>query len=107
MSDGVAWSLGFARQAQADFRLYQVLEANQSVATCHRLQFLHMACEKLVKAFLCNVGEDPLRLQTGHAYVRVHLPTVLRQAATFVNFPSCVPFLHSAQEGRLEKVVRS
>ena len=86
MADGAAWCLAFARQAQADFRMYQTLEGQPSVEGCHRLQFLQMACEKLVKAFLCNAGGDPASLQSSHAYVRNHLPTVLRQEAAFVNF---------------------
>jgi hypothetical protein len=86
MADSAAWSLGYARQAQADFRMYEALEGDQSVLACHRLQFLQMACEKLIKAFLCNAGEDPANMQSSHAYVRAHLLTVLRQEAAFVNF---------------------
>jgi hypothetical protein len=86
MADAAAWRLGYARQAKADFRMYQALEADPAAETCHRLQFLQMACEKLVKAFLCSAGEDPGALLSSHAYVKAHLPTVLRQEAVFRNF---------------------
>jgi hypothetical protein len=29
MADEAAWSVGYARQARADFRMHQALEANQ------------------------------------------------------------------------------
>jgi hypothetical protein len=56
------------------------------VPQCHRLLFLQMACEKLVKAHLCGAGSDPAALQASHAYVADTLPVVLRQQAVFVNF---------------------
>jgi hypothetical protein len=86
MATSAEWALGYGRQAQADFQMYQTLEANQSVEECHTLLFLQMACEKLVKAYLCNAGENPANMQTSHAYVAAHLPTVLRQESSFVNF---------------------
>lgn len=78
MAASADWSLGYARQAQADFNMYQTLETISAVRTCHKLQFLQMACEKLVKAHLCQGGENPANLLTSHAFVRSHLPTVLR-----------------------------
>lgn len=79
------WSKAFARQAAADFETFQLLQG-QKVPDCHRLQFLQMACEKLVKAHLYGKGTSPTSLQTSHAWIRKHLPTVLGHAALVVNF---------------------
>jgi hypothetical protein len=86
MASSLDWSLGYARQADADFRMYQILEPESSVEVCHKLQFLQMACEKLVKAHLCGEGTDPSTLQMSHAYVAGTLPVVLRHAALILNF---------------------
>lgn len=86
MADAKAWSAAYARQARADFNRYQALQVDPTAETCHRLLFLQMACEKLVKAHLCDAGSDPPELQSSHAYVKTHLPVVLRQEASFVHF---------------------
>lgn len=86
MATNADWTQGYARQADADFQMYQALEQDNSVQECHKLQFLQMACEKLVKAYRCSVGEEPPSLQTSHAVVADHLPLVLREQALFVNF---------------------
>lgn len=86
MATNAEWSHGYARQADADFKLFQELESTSSVEMCHKLQFLQMACEKLVKSHLCGEGIDPNTLQTSHAYVANTLPVVLRQAAIALNF---------------------
>ena len=88
MATGAEWGRGYARQANADFGMYQMLEGDPKVKVCHRLQFLQMACEKLVKATLCCASENPLGdMQSSHAYVKRHLPTILRQEAALVNLP--------------------
>ena len=85
MADHAAWAVGYARQARADFQTFEKLQA-MPVPECHKLQFLQMACEKLVKAHLCAGRTDPADLQASHAYVAGTLPVVLRQEARFVNF---------------------
>lgn len=85
MATRAEWAIGYARQAAADFKTFESMQ-KLSVPQCHKLQFLHMACEKLVKAHLCWRGTDPATLQVSHAYVADNLPIVLRQEATFVNF---------------------
>ena len=85
MADHSAWSVGYARQAQADFATFETLQV-MPVPECHKLQFLQMACEKLVKAHLCSEGSDPANLQASHAYVARTLPVVLRQQAGFINY---------------------
>lgn len=88
MATNAEWCFGYARQAHADFRMYQSLEGDPGTRACHRLQFLQMACEKLVKAHLCNGGDDPHGdMQSSHAFVKRHLPTILRQQAVQVNLP--------------------
>ena len=67
------------------FKTLQSLQ-DVSIPECHKLQFLQMACEKLVKAHLCGSGTDPAALQASHAYVAKTLPVVLRQQASAVNF---------------------
>ena len=85
MADRAAWSVGYARQARADLQTFEQLQA-MSVPECHKLQFLQMACEKLVKAHLCSEGSDPADLQASHAYVARTLPVVLRQHAGSINY---------------------
>lgn len=86
MATAAEWSRGYARQADADFKMFQMLEPLGSVAVCHKLLFLQMACEKLVKAHLCGRGTDPSTLHRSHAYVAGTLPVVLRQEVAFLNF---------------------
>ena len=85
MADHTAWAVGYARQARVDFRTFEKLQET-SAPECHKLQFLHMACEKLVKAHLCAGRTHPADLQSSHAYVAGTLPVVLRQQARFVNY---------------------
>src|ERR1700677_2344759 len=86
MATSLEWSRGYARQADADFKMFQSLEPESSVESCHKLQFLQMACEKLVKAHLCGEGTDPTALQTSHAYIAGTLPVILRQTAITLSF---------------------
>jgi hypothetical protein len=86
MATSLEWSNGYARQADADFKMFQQLELESSIEVCHKLQFLQMACEKLVKAHLCGEGTDPAKLQTSHAYIANTLPVILRQTAIALNF---------------------
>jgi hypothetical protein len=86
MASASEWSRGYARQADADFKMFQMLEPLRDVEACHKLLFLQMACEKLVKAHLCGGGTDPVALQRSHGYVAGTLPVVLRQQAVAVNF---------------------
>ncbi|MHB1558163.1 MAG: hypothetical protein ACYC61_11930 [Isosphaeraceae bacterium] len=79
------WSVGYARQAAADFETFELMQG-QPVPECHKLQFLQMACEKLVKACLCGEGTQPQSLQASHAYVSANLPRILRQQAVYWNF---------------------
>jgi hypothetical protein len=73
------WTVGYARQAEADFQTFLVLQEIGSVPQCHKLQFLQMACEKLVKAHLINGGADPFTLQSSHSRVTGTLPVIIRQ----------------------------
>jgi hypothetical protein len=91
MAANAEWSHGFARQARADFDTFLALQ-NRSAFTqsiipeCHKLQFLQMACEKLVKSHLCGEGASVADIQSSHAYISGTLPVVLMQAAQAVNF---------------------
>jgi hypothetical protein len=85
MATSAEWATGYARQADADFTTFEALQS-LTIPQCHQLQFLQMACEKLVKAHLCGAGTDPGNLQQSHAYIAGTLPVVLRQQALFVNF---------------------
>jgi hypothetical protein len=73
------WRRGFAVQARADLETLDLLSRQpvDAVPKCHRLQFLQMACEKLVKAHLLDVGTfTPGRLRI-HTVVAKHLPRVI------------------------------
>jgi hypothetical protein len=72
------WAKAYARQALADFSTWQALAANADAPTCHRLQCLQMACEKLCKARLIDTGTPPEALQSSHGYVAGPLPVFLR-----------------------------
>lgn len=85
MASSADWSRGYARQAAADIDTYERLKVSPAPA-CHQLQFLQMACEKLVKAHLCMDGTDPVDLQRSHAYIRTTLPVVLLQEAVHLRF---------------------
>jgi hypothetical protein len=85
MATSAEWATAFAQQANADFTTFEALQP-LLIPQCHKLQFLQMACEKLVKAHLCGAGTDPGILQQSHAYIAGTLPIVLRQQAILVNF---------------------
>ena len=85
MATNAEWATAYARQADADFKTFQALQRTP-LPECHKLQFLQMACEKLVKAHLCGQGVDPPSLQKSHAYVAGTLPVVLRQYMSLINF---------------------
>jgi hypothetical protein len=87
------WSSAYARQADADFNTYQFLEGlpveslgGRQIPVCHRLQFLQMACEKLVKAHLCARGTPPASLQASHGFISKTLPIVIRGETIATNF---------------------
>ena len=84
MAESAEWAIGYARQANADFKMFRVLEALElpiSVASCHKLQFLQMACEKLVKAYLMDEGTSLTEVRRSHAHIASTLPTLLRAMA--------------------------
>lgn len=47
------WAIAFLRQGKADLETFLFLSGMgpSKVPTCHRLQFLQMACEKIAKAY--------------------------------------------------------
>jgi hypothetical protein len=85
MATSAEWANAYARQAAADFETFQLIQ-DLPVPQCHKLQYLQMACEKLVKVHLCERGTNPATLQASHAYIAKTLPVVLREQAVFVNF---------------------
>lgn len=79
MSTPAEWARGYARQADADFKTWNVLQTNADVPHCHKLLFLQMACEKICKAHLITKGTPPEKLQSSHGYIGKPLPTVIKQ----------------------------
>ncbi|MDB5350931.1 MAG: hypothetical protein JWN86_2178 [Planctomycetota bacterium] len=81
MSEPTDWALAYARQADADFRAWELCETHPEAvaAECHKLLFLQMACEKLCKAHLIRGGTVPQDLQSSHGYIEKPLPLVMRQ----------------------------
>lgn len=75
------WLKQYARQADADFRAWELLERHPEAlaADCHKLLFLQMACEKLCKAHLIGQGTSPSSLQSSHGYIAKPLPVVIRE----------------------------
>ena len=85
MATNAEWSRGYARQADADFKAFLAFARIASFTVSHKLQFLQMACEKLVKSHLCIEGTQPTSLQTSHAFIAGTLPVVLLQTARRLN----------------------
>ncbi len=83
MSSPADWAKALARQADADFRAWELLEKNPRAvaAECHKLQFLQMACEKLCKAHSIRRGPPPQDLQGSHGYISNPLPVIIREQA--------------------------
>jgi len=81
MSEPADWALAYVRQADADFRAWELYERHPEAvaAECHKPLFLQMACEKLCKAHLIQAGTPPEALQDSHGYVANPLPIVIRQ----------------------------
>lgn len=81
MSEPTAWAIAYARQAEADFRAWELYEEHPKAvaAECHKLLFLQMACEKLCKAHLIRSGTSPETLQDSHGYIANPLPIVIKQ----------------------------
>jgi len=80
------WSLAFIRQADADFRAYELYEMypDSLAAECHKLQFLQMACEKACNALVLTSGiHSSDDVQSSHGYIRKHLPTIIKQEMSF------------------------
>jgi len=75
------WAKQYARQADADFKSWSLLQTDGSVPECHKLLFLQMACEKLCKAHLVRAGSSPADIQKSHAYIAKNLPLVVRNEA--------------------------
>jgi len=81
MTPDEAWARGFARQADADLRAFELYAMHPEAVSCecHRLLFLQMACEKLCKAHLSKGESPPKDLETSHAHTEAILPIILRQ----------------------------
>ena len=81
MSEAADWALAYARQADADFKAWELYERHPEAvaAECHKLLFLQMACEKLCKAHLIRGGTPPDALRDSHGYIANPLPIVIRR----------------------------
>jgi hypothetical protein len=81
MSAAEDWANGYARQADADFRAWELYQKypDAQAAECHALLFLQMACEKLCKAHLIRAGTNPDAVRKSHAYIAKPLPIVIKQ----------------------------
>lgn len=75
------WARAYARQANADFRAWDLYQQYPKAvsAECHKLLFLQMACEKLCKAHLIRRGSLPEALQASHGYIAKPLPVIIKQ----------------------------
>jgi len=79
MATDAEWALGYARQADADFKAWLAVQDAAQIAECHKLLLLQMACEKLCKAHLIRAGTPAANLQSSHGYVANSLPVAIRQ----------------------------
>ena len=87
MSNKRDWVHALARQADADFRGWQLYQEHPEAvaAECHRLLLLQMTCEKACKAYLVNAGADPKGLRRSHGYTKAHLPKIIRTELGFLD----------------------
>ena len=83
MSTANDWAIGYSRQARADFDTWRSLQESAVVPECHKLIFMQMACEKLTKAHLCQLGSSPHDLEKSHAYIAKNLPIVIKQQIAY------------------------
>lgn len=81
MSEPADWAFAYARQADADFRAWELYERHPEAvaAGCHKLLFLQVACEKLCKSRLIIGGSRPADLQRGHGDIEGPLPEVIKR----------------------------
>jgi len=81
MSEPADWARAYARQADADFKAWELYEKHPETvaAECHKLLFLQMACDKLCKAHLTRAGTPLEALQASHGYVANPLPVIIQQ----------------------------
>jgi hypothetical protein len=81
MSEPTDWARAYARQADRDFKAWELYERHPDAvaADYHKLLFLQMACEKLCKARLIQGGTPPEDLQTSHGYIANPLPIVIQE----------------------------
>jgi hypothetical protein len=81
MSETAVWARAYARQADIDFKAWELYEKHPEAvaAECHRLLFLQMASEKLCKAHLIRGGTPPENLQTSHGYIANPLPIIMQE----------------------------
>ncbi len=91
MSKPDDWANAFARQADADFRAWELYQTfpDAVAAECHKLLFLQMACEKLCKAHVIRTGiHKPEDVQNSHGFIEKHLPSIMKREITISNeFP--------------------
>jgi hypothetical protein len=80
------WAEAYAKQSRSDWLVYEKLSADPSIAACHALHYLQMACEKIAKAYRYRDTQAEA-LHTAHvgfpAFINSFLvsPKVLRRLA--------------------------
>ena len=80
------WARGYARQADADLRAWELYQKYpEAVSTrCHTMLFLQMACEKFCKAHLLRTGGlTHEQARKSHGFVKRHLPEILKQEIAY------------------------
>jgi hypothetical protein len=76
-----AFARQFIVQARSDWGVYELLTGRPDVATCHRLHFLQMACEKLAKAHrLRDTKSRVEELLSSHAGFAKFVPSFCKLA---------------------------
>lgn len=76
------WRRAYARQANSDFALYDLLCQNGDVEECQRMHYLQMALEKAAKAHYWGTTASSLatsRINKSHKVAEKYLPLVYRE----------------------------
>lgn len=56
-----AYATAFIAQARSDWEMHRWIESRADVATCHKLHYLQMTCEKVAKAYRLRDTKSPVR----------------------------------------------
>jgi len=87
----------FARQAESDIDMFEIIRDQASVPGCQKLHFVQMAFEKIVKAHMYKSVDERILV---HTVVEKHFPIIFRTywARTNPRTPIHPPLFHNIEQ---------